>query len=261
MLHHHPFHDGTLASRGADAPQMPKHCAGGRFGAAFFVVILVHLLGACLALLPPLSPYTKAPVGVISDPPDWLFALLMALWAGVAWALHLAGQRWELVLSADAMSAAACFCAGCVSFGFSCCSVHLGMIGSTALATIAAGLPPPQQTLRRHATSKLHRPFALLNEFLAIMAVCPCMLLGVATYLTLGRVMPSGAVNIAWRMANAHSTLPFAFACLGCLPLSATVASLRTRRVSAFLFGARGRAATCTCTEGGGRGQQRCKTD
>ena len=70
-----------------------------------------------------------------------------------------------------------------------------------------------------------------LGETAALAALSPCGLLALWTLLAAGHAAPLSAVELLWRMASIHGTLPFAFACISVFPFCTAAASVRVHRL------------------------------
>ena len=198
---------------------------------AVTATMLLHACGLCLALIPPISPYSSSS----SMSPAWYLSVVQIVWAVLVWGLAWASQRCPHHLTHDALAFAACISAAALAFGFTCRSLHLGLVGSVALAGIAAagipGLvrhPRKWNEAQRRSTSGWASTRRLVGHIFALIALSPCVLLALLVAATTGGNVSLLVVTAeAWKIAAIHNTLPIAFACICCLPLSAVAASIR----------------------------------
>ena len=199
---------------------------------AFAAVVCSLLTGLALAALPHAARWWR--------PPPWaLLALLQAAWAVLAILPRLMGAVWQERAAwssppvPNRLASYICTLTACTLGSVTCLAIPSGLLGGPVLSCLAAIALPAPTALDSHGGSRgssLSRVWSTLLELTLVLFISPVGLLVGATAAIGGDLAALRALSAAFNAAGEHGALPYAFVCVGCLPMSAMGAALRLER-------------------------------
>ena len=126
-----------------------------------------------------------------------------------------------------------CTLTACTLGSVMCLATPSGLLAGPVLSCLAAIALPAPTALDSHGGSgwsSLGRMWSTTLELTLVLLISPVGLLVGATAAIAGELAVLRALSAAFDAAGEHGALPYAFMCVGCLPISAIGAALRLER-------------------------------